>query len=386
MSELINTNDSRATIRWKLLTSASALALTAAVSCSGLARAEDTDHPQIWVELGGQMENVTGQGEVFAPPFLAANSDSSVLWTGVTPLEAQKPATFSFGEEGRISFQPEGSDWVFSAAALIGRSSNFRHVHHQTYETFVWEYKYGVRPPAENPRGINNFSDTTARHSESHNILDFQAGKDVGLGIFGKDSSSTLSFGVRIAQFTSSAAFSIRARPNLQFYDKYISALHLGLHLPYFHTYYATGKASRSFRGIGPSLSWNGSTPFAGNAHDGELAVDWGVNAALLFGKQKARVQHQESSHYVMKQWVFAGGYYSGYHAVPPARITDRSLTVPNVGGFAGVSWRVQDFKVSMGYRADFFFGAMDTGIDARRNSNAAFNGPYASISVGIGD
>ena len=67
MSELINARDNRATIRWKLLTSASALALTAYVSCGSVARAEDTDRPTIWIELGGQMESVTGEGARLLP-------------------------------------------------------------------------------------------------------------------------------------------------------------------------------------------------------------------------------------------------------------------------------------------------------------------------------
>ena len=41
MSELIKNNDNRATIRWKLLTGASALALTAYVSSAAVAKAED---------------------------------------------------------------------------------------------------------------------------------------------------------------------------------------------------------------------------------------------------------------------------------------------------------------------------------------------------------
>ncbi len=44
------------------------------------------------------------------------------------------------------------------------------------------------------------------------------------------------------------------------------------------------------------------------------------------------------------------------------------------------------DAKISFGYKADFFFGAIDGGIDARKNENRAFFGPYASISIGIGD
>jgi hypothetical protein len=57
---------------------------------------------------------------------------------------------------------------------------------------------------------------------------------------------------------------------------------------------------------------------------------------------------------------------------------------VPNVGGFAGLSVRRANAKVSFGYRADFFFGAMDAGIDARHTEDMSFHGPFAKISVGL--
>jgi len=41
--------------------------------------------------------------------------------------------------------------------------------------------------------------------------------------------------------------------------------------------------------------------------------------------------------------------------------------------------------KVSLGYRADFFFGAADTGIDARKTSDLSFHGPFAKLSIGLG-
>jgi hypothetical protein len=58
---------------------------------------------------------------------------------------------------------------------------------------------------------------------------------------------------------------------------------------------------------------------------------------------------------------------------------------VPNLGGFAGISFKYPDAKVSFGYRADFFFGAMDSGIDVVHKENRGFYGPFATISVGIG-
>jgi hypothetical protein len=41
---------------------------------------------------------------------------------------------------------------------------------------------------------------------------------------------------------------------------------------------------------------------------------------------------------------------------------------------------------VSLGYRADFFFNIMDGGIDTRKGEDRAIHGPFAKISVGLGD
>ncbi len=161
MSELMSAQKTKRDFRLQLLTTVSALALLMGVYGASESRAadEDTDRPTIWIELGGQMEHVNGQGEAFAPAFLAVNQASSVLQSS-TPLQAQQPPSFSFGEEGKVVFQPDGSDWVFSASARFGRSSNVGHVHHQTYKTFKTGYKYGVPNTYQHIRGINNFSDT----------------------------------------------------------------------------------------------------------------------------------------------------------------------------------------------------------------------------------
>jgi hypothetical protein len=58
---------------------------------------------------------------------------------------------------------------------------------------------------------------------------------------------------------------------------------------------------------------------------------------------------------------------------------------VPNIGGFAGFSLKFPNARVSLGYRADFFFGAMDGGIDTRKTYDRNFYGPFAKISIGLG-
>lgn len=59
---------------------------------------------------------------------------------------------------------------------------------------------------------------------------------------------------------------------------------------------------------------------------------------------------------------------------------------VPNIGGFAGVSFLYDRARVSFGYRADVFFGAVDEGLDTRKTYNRDFYGPFATVSIGLGN
>ncbi len=239
------------------------------------------------------------------------------------------------------------------------------------------------------------FADTRVRNSEQHAIVDFQAGKDFGLGIFGnKEATSTFSAGIRFAQFSDKSNIALKSDPDWRFQHR--TAHLFGNTFNYFpqpyHTNTADFRAARQFHGVGPSLSWDASMPFAGNQQHGELAFDWGVNGAALFGRQKARTQHQTTSLYhsgaTILTMVFEhehGGSVVVSHNAPPASIRSRTVIVPNIGGSAGVAFNYNDAKISFGYRADFFFGAIDGGIDKRKSENVGFYGPFAAISVGLG-
>lgn len=390
MSELIQKNDSRATIRWKLLTGASAFALAGYIALIDSAAASDTDHSQIWIELGGQFEQMNEAWERFAPPFVS-HIDTSIL---PSPLGVQHPAHSTISADGKFTFQPENSDWVFAAAVRFGRSNSKDQIAAKTYPASAYHLlslpgrhlyeKTGVAPLAQ------KFVYASARDDEHHQIMDFQAGKDVGLGFFGGNGTSVVSAGVRFAQFTSSSKVMIGADPDFHFSYKYVHgfghfpSLYIKQPEQRWHHYTGNLNISRSFRGIGPSISWEASAPFAGNKESTELTVDWGVNAALLFGRQRVRGHHDT-------QAIFKTGTGNSQGTTPyphryysPSR--SKSVTVPNVGGSLGLSFRYPNAKISIGYKADFFFNAIDGGIDARKSENRAFYGPYASISIGLGD
>lgn len=376
MSELIQQDDNRTTIRWKLLTGASAMALTAYVASAALAKAEDANRPLLWIELGGQMELMQGAASNFSAPFMSIPSPNHA-YGSKSFGERQGPPRFAFGENGSITFQPEDSDWVFSAAIRYGRSHNKKHSH---YQTEGLQIPLGPTYPGVYAKARNRaLSDVSSPHSESHAVVDFQAGKDVGLGLLGRGGKSTISAGVRFAQFSLKSGTKISARPSV--YGNHASKFLK--YSTYFRTYHLKGHQARSFKGIGPSISWKSSAVLAGNPDHGELMLDFGVDGAVLFGRQKAKTDHKTSA--------FKGQGAFSYYALYPARTYNapersRRMTVPEVSGFIGLSAKLPNSKISIGYRGDIWFKAVDRGIDERKTSNLTFNGPYASVSFGLGD
>ncbi len=357
---------------------------------TGLFSDTDNGKPPLWIELGGQLEQQSGQGQVYDPPFVA-NFASSPAYKP-SPLQLEKPPLFSNGEEAKVSFSPDGSDWVFSAAVRYGRANGNKAVAHQTPGQAIHDNFWYISSGnfhcchTNNGNAVPDYADTTVTHHDSHMILDFQAGKDVRLGWFGRNGKSLVSAGIRFAQFGANSSASLHARPDVVVHDP-CSTAGIQSFLPgeacptgTASEFSGTAESKRSFRGVGPEISWNASVPVLGDAQAGEFAFDWGANAAVLFGRQKARGQHHE---YAYRHGAKYGSFPSYSRTAPFDR--SRNVVVPNLGGFAGVSYKLPNAKISLGYRSDFFFGAMDTGWDARKSETLGFYGPFASVSVGLG-
>lgn len=380
MSELINNRNVRLDIQKRLLATASAFVLTAYISSTGMAKAEDSDRPTVWIELGGQMESLQGTSTPFTAPFMTAISPTPGPYANNIFDVSQRPARLAYGVDGAATFQPKGSDWSFSASLRYSRSNTNRHIHQQSAPpTYVRNGFHRTINPAA-------FADAKSSTDESHALLDFKVGKDVGLGAFGSDGLSTIDVGVRFAQFSTSSKTKDIGRPS-------ISLHHLRFRYAYtFYNYTMFAEAARTFRGVGPSLSWNASATLLGNKEDGELRLDWGVNGAVLFGRQKAKLNHTTQAYHlpISQLASYYSGNYDAYQYTRTYRTShpharSRGVVVPNLGGFAGVSVKYPNAKFSLGYRADFFFGAVDAGIDERHAKNLGFNGPFASISIGLG-
>ncbi len=344
---------------------------------TGLFSDKDGGKPPLWIEVGGEFGQLADGIQPFNPAFVS--QIPSILGS---PLKTEKAPSIGGELEAKITFAPDGSDWQFSMAARYGRAGKSAHVHSQT------------NPPTHSPITASGYAvpynfparyqDTRVENSEMHEILDFMAGKDVGLGMFGLPGTSVLSAGARYAAFGSKSLSVINADPDAHYKTAPIYDHHL---------YSGKSSASRSFRGIGPAISWDAATPFLGNETEGEFTFDWGLNGALLFGRRKASGTHSTKGTGYCGHGSASYGF-TGYQAGPC--VTSRyqrtksfrrshMAVVPNLGGFAGISLRYSNAKVSFGYRADEFFGAMDGGLDTYKAYDRGFFGPYAKISIGLG-
>jgi hypothetical protein len=380
MSELINLPDRSENFRRGLFTNVSILALMsmAWASSGGSATAADEDQPTVWIELGGQFEQVNTAQQPLLPPFV----DQTPPADRIPLIDGQKAPRYGVGGEGAITFEPNGTNWVFSATARYGRSNGTRHPHQQTPIPYVKRY-LGTQLYAQPADEL--YGDAQSQFGESHLTIDFKAGKDVGLGLFGRGAQSVISAGIRYAQFSSSADVSLHARPYYKMGEKHAKYPFYKTYGFVRHTYSATFQAKRNTHAIGPSVSWDGSLPVMGNSSDATLNVDWGLNAAILFGRQRAHVKHQTYG-YHFTHVSRLGGYLTGSYLRPAVDVSRaRSVTIPNLGASAGLTLKFVNAEVSLGYRADFFFGATDNGIDTAHSTNVGFYGPFATISIGLG-
>lgn len=389
--------------RSRLLTTVSIIALT--VSLCGVEPSDAAaKEPTLWIDLGWQSESVHDSKNDFAIPV-----GSLISPTGLTgPLVEGLNLSYSYGDEGKFIFRPDGTNWVFTGSVRFGRARGKGSINqtkpipttsfvtfHTTIPTYPFPYHRTLTKPVKQSSQEFNAQTVTA---ETHFILDFEAGRDLGLGLFGR---ATLGAGVRFAQFSSSLNVSeLHAKTGIHFahwqYTVPTNAFFpSGVRVvPWYKSgdkqtwlsLSGSSETQREFNGIGPSVYWDASSPLFGDPkRSGEIFLDWGVNAAILFGKQKNSVEHRTSGNKNCYARRYCTGVTTQYQSNAHS-LSSRRTTVPNVGGFAGVSYRIEDMEVSLGYRVDYFLRAIDTGTLGENSGKRDFRGFFASISVGVND
>lgn len=330
----------------RYLASASAMVLAAALTSANSAYAQDGDAHYLWIELGGDFNRLEGQPDSWTPtPNTAFDNSGSFV---------RKSPPFDFGGEAGITYSLNDTGWLAGATIRLGRSGR-----HPSFHTATSSTKYA------------NAQYTSSSHNrETHVILDFKVGKDVGLGAYG---SSIVSVGLRYAQQ------SINTDSRATYAPKDILGSYYGTNIA--KSYSERARIERSAWAIGPAVSWDASAALA-ESSNGKFTLDWGVNAALLFGRQKFSGQY--SSTYVLKTNHRQGTFSTSTTHSFSLRERSRMAVTPNIGAFAGFSYKWPSTRVSIGYRADVYFNAVDGGLNAARNVDRSFYGPFVKIAVGL--
>ena len=353
----------------------------------------DGKRPTFWLTVGGNYSLLSAKQDPYLPDetdFVDMNSDNPLYWPNkdqsLTPQNGQKWPSGSVDWEGALAFQPTDSDWKFKMGVRYGRSSKSNNKHlsldkkvptkfsglpctyitqfFPSYARFCSAAVYGT------------FSDALGSASEKHVMLDFTVGKNLGIGIAGREGTGTLAAGMRFAEFTSRNGFNINMDPyyNLP---------------PGFHDIFeAQTNERRSFHGVGPELTWDASNVLWGSVTDGAIDVDWGANAAMLFGQQNVHILRNHMFHCHLRSsnapgFCFAGGTITTKDDYTITR--SQNATVPNLGAHLGLSYNYANAKISAGYKVDAFFNAIDGGQETTDKFDRMFYGPYLNVSIGFG-
>jgi outer membrane receptor protein involved in Fe transport len=375
------------------------------------------DHtPQLWVQFGGNFNANFADATSHYNPLGTANfpngGSATPPWQqGLpTPADLQKTPRGNIDTEAAVTIQPDGSDWMLKAGVRYGRSSYSRHTHKSMYgatrisQTLFNFFQFSCPALASVEANVlgytsdqiaaadlickhgynKNFADAQFDSSESHTIIDFELGKDVGIGEFNREGTNTLSAGVRIAQFGSRSDLVMGAQPYYHLEPAKADTYRL------LYDFYSYEK--RSFRGIGPEVGLDSSMPVLGDINSGRVTIDWGFNLGVLFGTQKVNLHHIVKDCRVPGGSSCSGQYIDSRSSQddrttePPDDVLRTStVTVPNIGAHLGASVQYQNAKISLGYRADTFFNAMDGGQETAKDYNRGFYGPYLNVTLGLG-
>ena len=301
MSEFTKLSSNRIGFRAKLLASACGASLL--VTTYQPALASEDDRPIVWIELGGAFTQLENDQEAYLPPF--TQGASHLPFITVSPANLEKPMPTSWDGNAKIAFELPGMDWLLSAGIMYGRSVRSEAMRQQTAQ----------RSPAHNI-GYDAYQSTAAKNNESHMILDFQAGKDVGLGAFGNSGHSTVNFGVRYAQLNSKSDTNVLYQPtnSLHTYHKFSGSLHV----------------ERKFTGVGPSLSWDASAGLIGDAASGGISLDWGCERGdSVRSSTRARTSSDD------KSWS-----YLCQQPTQESGLSELSSAQPQQAGDCSQSWR----------------------------------------------
>jgi hypothetical protein len=317
-------------LRGALLTSASAVALSVSGSAAYAQNATPTT-PQtvsLWVE-GALFWTTGGSFNVPLIPGL------------VPPITAFNPNT---GIEGAAGFDyrfPGNQLWHIVADVRYGRTKTATG-NSSTFSSSFF-HKYGSLIQQTNSTASNGVE------KESHLVVDFMAGRDLGVG----SNAPELQFGVRVADLRASAL--VNESGKATFYSSHV--------FPPTVTTAQTAVTTFSSRffGAGPRLAAAGNVPITSF-----WSFDYSGGIALLFGER-------------MSNFYSAGTF--GTLAIN----TNTIAFVFNADAWAAVSYAITpNLKASAGIRGDYYNSPLmsyDINTGGSVNIDRLFWGPFVRLT-----
>jgi outer membrane receptor protein involved in Fe transport len=347
------------------------------------ANPDHTGPYSLTVELSGQVQRHDAPYEGFEPSFMDAFQDE------LSPASAQnRDLDWGDGREARLTWRPDGSLWSVAGGVRYGRTnSDTTRLHSEVegetgcavggkYAAFCDPDFYGGLYYDYMMQTAMNWSDVEVSNREEHFLVDFEVGRDLGLGI----TRSSIGAGLRFAQLESTTKFSMDGVPDWDFpvegWFKYDTT---------HHRYEAELEATREFEGVGPVLSWDAAQRLFGDDEIGHVDLDWSLNGGVLFGKQKMQITGTESSAF------YSGKYTSSFttpidpQTTPVSIERSKSVTAPMVDLSLGLAYEIQRIKIGAGYRWERYFDVLDAGADERKKFDRTIDGPYFKLAIGFG-
>jgi len=343
------------------------------------------------IELGGQIQRIDAPNDPLSPSFLDAmnpdpNNPGSFrpnVSAAIDPRpDQQKNLDWGDGREIKVTYRPAG-DWQVSLGARFGKtngSSPYAERKESGAEFCLFSLYSCEQNPAEH-YVKHNYTIASTYDREEHTLIDFMVGHDVG---FGGGDHSSLSGGLRYADLESKTDLNVFGATNwFVNVDENAAKYGYGTH----DRYVADVKAKRTFKGAGPMLNWDASKALLGNSDVGVLGVDWSLTGGVLFGKRKTAIDGSElKESFYQYTFTQSAGFPISTTQLPPISYErSKSVTVPTYGASLGLSYAVDRFKASAGYRWERYQNAIDGGYAMPKSEDRTVDGPYFKVSVGFG-
>lgn len=304
-----------------LLCSVSALALFAALGWARRAEASEIAGGAWSVELDGRYDiDATGRSQNFTPS------------PGIPDSAIDTRNGHDTG--GKITFQPTGSPFSYAMSIRYGRTQNASRSFADSHPTSFGTYNQAV----------------DENQHISHTTVDFEVGKDVGIGLFGSG-TTTVGGGLRYAHFDAVT------RGNFSTSSKYTHRA-------------GQFKVERRSNLLGPRLFARTTSPLPGSLGEQGFSLGLGAGAGVLFGRQSTKNELDLTSG--------TAGPFAEFSR-------SKQVTVPTLDASAQVNWSIPQspLTLSAGYRYDGAYHVLDGGSAASRNEiNSVQHGPFLGLTL----